>query len=277
VPDPHARVTSSPASPATKGARSCSSTSSRGRRVRAALPVGGTVRRVDLPGVLAGTSQLVEIDPLPFRIAPALRQLSPGSPTFYLAYAGGPGAIADDDLLDAGSVLASVTGDAYIGVLLQDGMTLAPWAWIELLGAAMTGSGDPTGAAAWNDLAGLYAALPRTLRIVDHGRPVGPGVTFDASTNGQPPVAITTDASGGCCSAGTTLSGGAIHRPRIRAGSGALQANLSLPADATASAPPAARSRCPRMSRAGTRRCSTRAMVPPPPRPSATTRRRLER
>ena len=206
-------------------------------------PVGGTVRRVDLPGVLAGTSQLVEIDPLPFRIAPALRQLSPGSPTFYLAYAGGPGAIADDDLLDAGSVIASVTGDAYIGVLLQDGMTLSPWAWIELLGAAMTGSGDPTGAAAWNDLAGLYAALPRTLRILDHdGRPVGPGVTFDASTNGQPAVAITTGAGGELLlgPGTTTLSwrGNPLAADTALPVQTLYERTLSLPADATASAPP---------------------------------------
>jgi hypothetical protein len=159
-------------------------------------PVLGTVRRVDLPGVLSGINQILEIEPLPFQIAAVLQQLPPGAPTFYLAYAGGPGAIADDDLLAAGDVIANVSGDAYVGVLFQDGAALSPWAWIDLLGRAMAAAGDAAGATAWNDLAGLYSALPRSVRVLDHdGRPLGPGRTFSVSTNGQPPATVATGAN----------------------------------------------------------------------------------
>src|SRR5262245_44763438 len=159
-------------------------------------PAAGTVRRVDLPAVLNGTTQLLEIEPLPFQIAATLQKIPQGAPTFYIAYAGGPGAIADDDLLAAGDVIAHAGTDAYVGVLFQDGAALSPWAWIDLLGRAMAQASDAAGAAAWNDIADIYSTTQRRVRVLNHdGRAVGAGVAFGVSVNGQPATTIVTSAS----------------------------------------------------------------------------------
>lgn len=160
-------------------------------------PVAGTVRRVSLPGTLPGTTELLEIEPLPFRIAPALRALPPGSPTFYLAFEGGPGTIVDDSFFNGGETIATIPAGRhlYVGLLFQDGAALAPWSWIDLLGRAMQLSGDAAGASAWNALAALYAALPRTIRVLDHdGRLAGAGRAFTVTAAGQPPVTQVTGA-----------------------------------------------------------------------------------
>ena len=58
-----------------------------------------------------------------------------------------------------------------MGALFQDGVAVAPWAWIELIRAALQSTDDGPGAAEWNTLAGLYDGQ-RSLLILDHtGRP----------------------------------------------------------------------------------------------------------
>jgi len=206
-------------------------------------PVTGTVRQVDLPGMMIGTSQLLEIEPLPFRIVAALQKLPPGSPTFYLAYPGGPGVLADGDLLQAGELIGSVSGDAYAGVLFQDGAALSPWSWIELLGKAMQDSGDSAGAGVWNDLLGLYGALPRTVRMLNHeGKPLGSGVAFNVSTNGQPPNTLTTGANSELSlGAGTTTlswPGDPLDIDTALPVQALYERTLATPNDATSSGPP---------------------------------------
>lgn len=137
-----------------------------------ASPVTGTVRNVNLDAPLTGgINQLLEISPLPFDIAPALRALAPGLPTFYVGYSRPADTPPDDEMVNPSAALASVTGDAYVGVIFQDRVALSSWAWIELLRAAMADSGDSAGATAWNSLASLYSGV-RSLRVLDHvGRP----------------------------------------------------------------------------------------------------------
>ena len=163
-------------------------------------PVTGTVRRVDLDGttsgMLEGLTQLLEIEPLPFSMAPTLKALKPGSPTFYIGYTSPDMTQVDNERVLANHILANVNGDAYVGVLFQDGAALSPWAWIELLGKAMADAGDTAGANDWNDLLQLYATAPRTVRVLDHtGRPFA-STAFSVSTNGQPPTPVTTNANG---------------------------------------------------------------------------------
>ena len=142
-------------------------------------PVTSAVRNVNLDAPLdGGISQLLEISPLPFGIAQALRALKPGLPTFYLGYSRPADTPPDDELVNPAAPLAAVTGDAYVGVLFQDRVTLAPWAWIELLRAAVQDTGNAAGASAWTSLASLYAGT-RSLRVLDHaGHPAGAGRTF---------------------------------------------------------------------------------------------------
>jgi phosphatidylserine/phosphatidylglycerophosphate/cardiolipin synthase-like enzyme len=136
-----------------------------------ASPVRGVVHNVDLATPLTGgVSQLLEISPIPFPIRDELRALSTGLPTFYVGFARGANVPADDELVDPSTPLdMAVSGDAYLGVLFQDGMPIAPWSWIEMIGSAITNATD---AAAWNALSDLYAGH-RSLRVIDHaGHPL---------------------------------------------------------------------------------------------------------
>ena len=133
-------------------------------------PVTGAVRNVNLLAPLAGTiTQLLEISPLPFAIGSALRALQPGLPTFYLAYDRPLDTPADNELVTTAGSLATITGGAavFLGAMFQDGVSLAPSAWIELIGAAL----EESDAASWNTLAQLYTST-RSLYVLDHaGRP----------------------------------------------------------------------------------------------------------
>ena len=137
-------------------------------------PVIGAVRNVNLAAPLAsGIDQLLEISPLPFTIQTALRALPPGAPTFYLGYARADATPPDDELVVANIPLTTLTaGDmVFLGAMFQDGISLAPWAWTDLIGEALTSPGasddDIAGVAAWNALADLYENA-RSLRVLDH-------------------------------------------------------------------------------------------------------------
>jgi phosphatidylserine/phosphatidylglycerophosphate/cardiolipin synthase-like enzyme len=206
-------------------------------------PAIGTARRVNLPAVLTGANELLEIEPLPFRIAASLQKLPPGSPTFYVASSSGLGSAADGDLLESGATIVNASGDVYAGVLFQDGAALSPWAWIELLGRAMQESGDSSGATAWNDLAVLYSGLGRTVRVLDHdGRPAGAGLAFNVSINGQPPVTLTTSAASELTlSAGTvgiSWQGSPLTGDTALPVQAVYERTLAAPANANLSAPP---------------------------------------
>jgi len=142
-------------------------------------PVIGTVRNVNLDVTLSGgIDQLLEISPLPFGIMRTLRTLKQGLPTFYFGYSRTANIPPDDELVNPGMPPVSVMGDAYMGVLFQDRVALAPWSWIELLGSAMQESGDTSGASDWNSLTSLYTGI-RSLRVLDHvGRPAKEGQSF---------------------------------------------------------------------------------------------------
>src|SRR5262245_32358756 len=129
-------------------------------------PAQAAVREITLePGMLPGITQLLEISPLPFAISPVLRALRPGAPTFYI---GSPGItpLENDDRLENAAALGSVS-EAFVGVMFQDSVTMAPWAWIELIRAALETSGDADGADDWGTLADLYTDV-RGLRVLDH-------------------------------------------------------------------------------------------------------------
>lgn len=139
-------------------------------------PVKGTARNISLPipsPLQGGIDQLLEISPLPFGIAPVLRALRPGLPTFYLGYVRVTNIPEDDEVLDPAKPLANdVTGDAYIGLIFQDGISPAPWSWIKILRDAMANAGEDV--ASWDELISLVVPDDlRSLRVIDHiGRPV---------------------------------------------------------------------------------------------------------
>jgi phosphatidylserine/phosphatidylglycerophosphate/cardiolipin synthase-like enzyme len=139
-------------------------------------PVTGSARNIDLDTPLAANiGQLLEISPLPFSIRPALRALRPGAPAFYLGYERPEDTPPDDQVTRIGGGLASLASGSpiFLGALFQDGVSLAPWAWIERIGSALADAGDSAGAAEWNSLAALYGST-RSLRVLDHsGRPAG--------------------------------------------------------------------------------------------------------
>ena len=95
-------------------------------------PVKGEVRTLALPSALGGTAAFVQLSPLPFGIAKEVRKLPGGMPTFYLA-ADGTATFKDGDLVEAKQALWTNAGNAYVGVLFQDGVSLTPRRWIELL------------------------------------------------------------------------------------------------------------------------------------------------
>jgi phosphatidylserine/phosphatidylglycerophosphate/cardiolipin synthase-like enzyme len=140
-------------------------------------PAQAAAREVTLePGTLPGITSLLEISPLPFAISPVLRALRPGAPTFYI---GAPGLTfpENDGLMENAAPLGSVT-EAFVGVLFQDSVTMAPWAWIELIRAALETSGDTDGADDWGTLTSLYSGV-RGLRVLDHAGNLLDGATFD--------------------------------------------------------------------------------------------------
>ena len=93
-------------------------------------PVNGAVRTVDIVSPLPGSvGQLLEISPLPFTIEKVLGSFSHGAPIFYLGYSstGDIPAPADHDLVDQELPIATAVDEAYLGVLFQDRVALAPW------------------------------------------------------------------------------------------------------------------------------------------------------
>lgn len=134
-------------------------------------PVTGAVRKVNLdpssPPLPGGITQMLEISPLPFTIAPVLRLIKPGLPTFYMAHSYLIGPIDDDSILRPDSPLVSSAGDAYIGVLFQDRTNLAPWSWIDIIQQAMQSSDEAQPATDWSGLATLYSNV-QSLRILNH-------------------------------------------------------------------------------------------------------------
>lgn len=143
-------------------------------------PAKGTVRTVDIVNPLPGAvSQLLEISLLPFGIENVLGSLPHGAPTFYLGYrsTGGIPAPADHDLVDQELPFATNVDEAYLGVLFQDRVALAPWGWIELIRRAMEMSNDSSGATSWNNLASLYTGI-KSLRTLDHLGMAAPNQNF---------------------------------------------------------------------------------------------------
>jgi phosphatidylserine/phosphatidylglycerophosphate/cardiolipin synthase-like enzyme len=159
-------------------------------------PVTGTVRNIDLTldtsndiGIdklkKSGINKLLEISPLPFAIAPVLRSLKPGFPTFYLGYVPAQGCQQypkDDDLVKVSSIGGppniGYVSEACLGMLFQDRVSLAPWAWIKLIHDAMITSKDINGAENWNKLKSLYDNNLCSLRVVDHIGCPAAGRTF---------------------------------------------------------------------------------------------------
>ena len=140
--------------------------------IQLSWPVSGTVRLVDLlASEAAGLAvpQLMELSPLPFAIAPVLRALDPGLPTFYIGFGGAALPEEDTSVLLSNATL-TVTR-AVIGCMFQDRMTLEPWAWIDLIGDALE-KAAPSDAPAWRSLASLFDGR-RTIQVRDWaGRPV---------------------------------------------------------------------------------------------------------
>jgi phosphatidylserine/phosphatidylglycerophosphate/cardiolipin synthase-like enzyme len=160
-------------------------------------PATGAARLVDLApddAAALGFIQLVELSPLPFAIEAALRRSPAGLPTFYIGLAG-PTLPGTNELVTRGGAL-DVTG-AFVGVLFQDRVALAPWAWIDAIAGAL--ADVPADADAWRAQAALFAT--RSLRVLDAaGRPAA-GANFqvrlfDAGGTLLSDTTVTSDAGG---------------------------------------------------------------------------------
>ena len=127
-------------------------------------PAAGAIRLVDLPpaeSAALGVSQLAELSPFPFAIAPVLRALGPGHPTFYIGFAGAP--LPPQDSAVRVTTLPFNVSRAVIACIFQDRMTLEPWAWIDIIGSALE-QAAPADAARWRTLAALFQGR-KTLQV----------------------------------------------------------------------------------------------------------------
>ncbi len=138
-------------------------------------PATGATKTVDLdPG--APVPNLIELSIMPFLIGDMLRSIPGGMPTFYLGYEGVPYP-ADHTGVRPSDPVIPMQG-AWLGVMFQDRMTLAPWAWFDRL-ASVPGA-DP----GWGQWADAYAGR-RRLRLLDvQGRPY-PGQTIRITDGSQ--------------------------------------------------------------------------------------------
>ena len=156
-------------------------------------PATGAAKTVDLePG--APIPNLIELSIMPFLAGEMLRSIPGGVPTFYLGYEGVPYP-ADHTGVRPSDPVIPLQG-AWLGVLFQDRMTLAPWAWFDRL-ASVPGA-DP----GWGQWAGAYAGR-RRLRLLDaQGRPY-PGQTIRITDGSQ--------VSSGISDAAGEVDGVALH------------------------------------------------------------------
>ena len=141
-------------------------------------PAIGSARAVDVTAAdqaALGVATLIEFAPLPFGIADTLRALPGGAPTFYFGMAPPPD---DHTLLQTTDPPLSVTR-LWLGLIFQDRLTCASWAWIEALGAALAATA-PGDAPAWLSMATLFGST-RAIHVLDaQGRPLA-NAAFDAT------------------------------------------------------------------------------------------------
>ena len=185
-------------------------------------PTAGTARRIDIEAddaVALGMSDWIEFAPLPFAIAATLRALPGGAPTFYLGMTAP--ALEEHTLLLPGDPPQSVTR-LWLGVMLQDRLARANWAWIDAIGDALA-VGAPADEAAWRSMATLFDGV-RGVHVLDaQGRPANSApfdVMFvDAGGNVIETRQATTDAEGRLGAAALPPAGA---RLRLAARAGAL-------------------------------------------------------
>jgi phosphatidylserine/phosphatidylglycerophosphate/cardiolipin synthase-like enzyme len=159
-----------------------------------ASPARAAVRRaaIEPSTELTGVTEVLEVSPLPFGMEPVLRRLR-GLPTFYVSPF--DSLVEDDDIVEAGALLSSTTGSAFIAAVFPDALLLAPWSWLQLVGDALSAVSEPAAADWMAQLSSLYGSA-RRCRVLDHvGRPLAadpdPGVSKafmvrlrEASTDG---------------------------------------------------------------------------------------------
>jgi phosphatidylserine/phosphatidylglycerophosphate/cardiolipin synthase-like enzyme len=136
-----------------------------------ACPARCAIRRaaIDPSAEVPGVTDVLELSPLPFGLEPVLRRMR-GLPTFYVAPF--DAALVDDAIVEAGGVLSATAGTSFVAAVFPDGLQLAPWSWMQIVGDALAGAGD-SAAAGWTaQLAALYGNA-RRCRVLDHaGRPL---------------------------------------------------------------------------------------------------------
>ena len=137
-------------------------------------PAMATVRYIDLDPAQPdtqrlnndGVSTLIEINPLPFFIAPVLRQLKSGVPSFYVGLSSSI-PLSENDTVNEGQTLGSAS-TFYIGAMFQDGLSMEPWGWASMISGAIPGNTP------WQQfISRLYPNETRVFKILDHtGTPV---------------------------------------------------------------------------------------------------------
>ena len=157
-----------------------------GCRTRSPLAGDGCRENRRPPSRERPVPHLIELSIMPFLVGDMLRSMPGGVPTFYLGYEGVPYP-ADHTGVRPSDPVIPLQG-AWLGILFQDRMTLAPWAWFDRL-APVPGA-DP----GWGQWAGAYAGR-RRLRLLDaQGRPY-PGQTIRITDGSQVASGIS-DAAG---------------------------------------------------------------------------------
>lgn len=181
-------------------------------------PADGSARLCDLAAddaAALGVSELIEFAPLPFGIASILREIACGMPTFYLGMDAAPP--AENALLRANDAPPSATR-LWLGVLFQDRLVRANWAWIDLIGEALAAHA-PADAPGWRSMGAAFGST-RAMHLLDaQGQPLANAqvdVTF-VDAGGSPIEARTlTSDAGGRLGADAIAPGGARTRLSVR-------------------------------------------------------------
>ncbi len=163
-------------------------------------PADSAVKSVDLQAndaAALGFPKLLELSLMPFALTDVLRAMKGGVPTFYWGYSGVAYPVDDEAIRTTDPAIT--VPSAVLGIMFQDRMTMAPWAWFDRIAAAVRAV-SPANAPPWESLAEIFSGR-RQLRLLNvQGQPfAGQGLTLaltDLAGNAQSTSTAVSDVGG---------------------------------------------------------------------------------